>query len=55
MAPDATASSDGTAAEVMASVDSSSDGASFVIADVTRDDAWLAMPVAEAPALPEWQ
>jgi hypothetical protein len=54
MASDGAASCDGTTAEVMASVDSTDEGATYVIADVTCDDAWVAMPVSDAPALPEW-
>jgi hypothetical protein len=54
MTPDATAAVDEPGPEVMASVDHSPSGSTFVIADVTRDDAWLTVPLAEAPTLGEW-
>jgi hypothetical protein len=54
MSPDATTALDESGPEVMASVDRSPSGSTLVIADISRDDAWLTMPVAEAPALGEW-
>jgi hypothetical protein len=54
MASNATTSR-GTAPEVMASVDPTADEDVLVIADVSRDDAFLAIPVAEASTLPEWR
>ena len=54
MTQNATAVADASQAEVMAAVDSSSTRAEFVIADVSRDDAWLSVPVSEAPSLREW-
>ncbi len=45
---------DASHAEVMASVDSTPTQPEFVIADVSRDDAWLSMSVAEAPSLRDW-
>lgn len=48
------ASSDGPG-EVMAAVDRSAGVSTYVIADVSVDDAWLAMPHAEALALPAWR
>ncbi|MBB6647323.1 DUF7556 family protein [Halobellus ruber] len=54
MTQNATAVTDASNTEVMASVDSASAQPEFVIADVSRDDAWLSVPVAEAPSLREW-
>jgi hypothetical protein len=54
MTQNATAVADASHAEVMASVDPSPAQPEFVIADVSRDDAWLSMPTAEAPSLREW-
>ena len=54
MTRNVTAVTDASHAEVMASVDSGSARPEFVIADVSRDDAWLSMPVSEAPSLREW-
>lgn len=54
MTQNATAVADASHGEVMASVDSTSARPEFVIADVSRDDAWLSMPVAEAPSLRAW-
>jgi len=48
------ASSDGED-DVMAAVDRSAGVSTYVIADVSVDDAWLAMPVAEALALSAWR
>lgn len=55
MSVDATVSSDGSNAEVMASVDSSPARPTFIIADVTRDEAWISMGVDDAPALDDWR
>ncbi|MFB6250527.1 MAG: hypothetical protein ABEI27_02375 [Halobellus sp.] len=54
MTPNATAASDASRAEVMASVDSTSGKSEFIIADITCDDAWLSMRVSDAPSLDEW-
>jgi len=54
MTPNATAVSDASRAEVMASVDSTPAHSEFIIADISRDDAWLSMRVSEAPSLDEW-
>ena len=54
MTQNATAVADASQAEVMASVDPSPAQAEFVIADISRDDAWLSMPASEAPSLREW-
>jgi hypothetical protein len=55
MAPDMVAEAEVEAnAEVMASVE---DGPTetFIIADVSRDDAYLTMPLEDAATLPEWR
>jgi len=39
----------------MASVDPEGDCREYVIADVTADDAWLAMDAADAPPLRDWR
>ena len=54
MTQNATAVADASHAEVMASVDPSPTQPEFVIADVSRDDAWLSMPASEAPSLRAW-
>ncbi|MFB6092945.1 MAG: hypothetical protein ABEK02_08055 [Haloquadratum sp.] len=54
MTPNATAVSDASRAEVMASVDSTPAQAEFIIADVSCDDAWLSMRASEAPSLRDW-
>jgi hypothetical protein len=55
MAPDMVAEAEVKAnAEVMASVE---DGPTetFIVADISRDDAYLTTPLADAAALPEWR
>ncbi|MDS0296010.1 DUF7556 family protein [Halogeometricum luteum] len=54
MTPNATAASDASRAEVMASVDSTPSGSEFIIADISCDDAWLSMCETEAPSLRDW-
>lgn len=54
MTQNATAVADASHGEVMASVDSTPTQQEFIIADVSCDDAWLSMPVAEAPSLRDW-
>ena len=54
MTQNATAVADASQVEVMASVDPSPAQPEFVIADVSRDDAWLSMPASEAPSLRDW-
>ncbi|MEZ3142355.1 hypothetical protein [Halobaculum sp. MBLA0143] len=49
MSQPATEVSDG---EVVAALDEAS--AEFVIADIARDDAWLAVGEGEAPTLRDW-
>ncbi len=41
--------------EVMASIDDAHDEERVVIADVTTDDAWIAMPLRNAASLPDWR
>ncbi|WP_331235203.1 DUF7556 family protein [Natronorarus salvus] len=41
--------------EVMAAVDEGERCSRYVIADVSIDDAWLSMPVAEAASLRDWR
>lgn len=41
--------------DVMAAVDRGQGAPTFVIADVSTDDAWLAVPDAEALPLPAWR
>lgn len=41
--------------EVVATVDGDGDRESFVLADLTRDEAWISMAAAEAPVLPAWR
>ncbi|WP_327050713.1 DUF7556 family protein [Halomicrococcus gelatinilyticus] len=57
MTPDTTAVSAPVAedAEVMSSVDDDGRVERLVIADITRDNEWLSMPVADAASLPEWR
>lgn len=40
--------------EVMASVEESTARPELIIADISRDDAWLSVDEAEAPVLTEW-
>lgn len=40
---------------VMASIDSERDGERLIIADVSRDDAWISMPKGAAPTLSTWR
>jgi hypothetical protein len=52
---DATTPVDASSTEVMASVDSAPGRSQFIIADVTCDDAWMAVRLEEASTLPEWR
>ncbi|MFC4359841.1 hypothetical protein ACFO0N_17995 [Halobium salinum] len=54
MAPDATAV-DGVDAEVMASVDAAPGRSELVIADVSRDDAWVSARADAVPRLSDWR
>ncbi|MFW6018516.1 MAG: DUF7556 family protein [Halapricum sp.] len=42
-------------AEVMASVETGPTGETFILADITRDDAYVTLPLAAAATLPEWR
>jgi len=39
----------------MASVDESTGTTEFVIADVSRDDAWVSIQLRDAPGLDDWR
>jgi hypothetical protein len=54
MATDTTAI-DVSAPEVMASVDSTSPSAEFIIADITCEDAWVSVRADDAPHLDDWR
>jgi hypothetical protein len=54
MVSDATAAA-GRDAEVMAAVDAAAGRPEFVVADVSRDDAWLSMDADEAFVLADWR
>ena len=45
----------GQSSDVMASVDESTGATEFVIADVSRDDAWLSIRLRDAPGLDDWR
>ncbi len=53
MAPDVSALSH-TDEQVMAAVDDVDDESMFIIADVSRDDAWIAIHTTEAQSLVSW-
>lgn len=56
MTPDTTAApSPVVADDVMASVDDDGATERFVIADISRDDAWVSIPLCEAASLSGWQ
>ncbi|QSG07902.1 DUF7556 family protein [Halapricum desulfuricans] len=42
-------------AEVMASVETGPAGETFILADITRDDAYVTAPLQDAATLPEWR
>lgn len=49
---------DSDAAEIVFSIDEDGDESGAeraIIADITRDDAWIAAPAADAPRLSEWR
>ncbi|WP_338740629.1 DUF7556 family protein [Haloplanus salilacus] len=54
MAPDVTAAG-GQCSDVMASVDDGRGAPEFVIADVSRDDAWVSIDLPDAPTLDDWR
>jgi|AntRauTorcE11898_2_1112593.scaffolds.fasta_scaffold27338_2 hypothetical protein len=41
--------------EVMASVEPGSTSDTYILADITRDDAFVTLPLEDAAALPEWR
>lgn len=41
--------------EIVGVIDDGSATAEFVIADITRDDAWIAVPARDAAPLEEWR
>ena len=56
MTPDATAAAAPVVADdVMASVDDDGNVERFVIADISRDDAWVSMALDGAASLPAWR
>ncbi|MCO8242654.1 MULTISPECIES: hypothetical protein [unclassified Haladaptatus] len=57
MTPDTAAVSVSVAndSEVMASVDDDGKTERLVIADVSREDAWICMRVTDTASLPDWQ
>lgn len=54
MTPEPMRSPDASPAEVMASVDTSARRPKLIIADVSREDAWISVPEAESASLEEW-
>ena len=55
MTQNATAVTDASHTEVMASVDPSPAQPEFVIADISRDEAWVSIHADDAPALRSWR
>lgn len=55
MGSDATGDGEFLDSEVMGSVDSSGPVSRYVIADTTKDDAWLSIQASEAPDLGDWR
>ena len=45
----------GQSSDVMASVDEGTGTTKFVIADVSRDDAWVSIRLRDAPGLDDWR
>ncbi len=54
MTPNPTPGTDGSNPEVMASVDGDDSRPSLIIADVSRDEAWVSVRADHAPVLTEW-
>lgn len=54
MEPDAVVSPEGDGKAVMGAIEEGS-VERYVIADVTRDEAYLALPLADAASLPAWR
>ena len=44
-----------TANDVMASVDDDGTTEEFIIADISRDNTWISVPLKESAALPDWR
>ena len=55
MSPDAKTSMETSGGEVMASVDESTSETRFIIADISRDDAFLSVALEDALALCNWE
>ncbi len=55
MTPDTATVSVANDSEVMASVDDDGSSKQFVIADVSRENAWICMRVTDTAPLPDWQ
>jgi len=45
----------GQSSDVMASVDETTGAPEFVIADVSRDDAWVSIQLRDATSLDDWR
>lgn len=54
MGPSHTAATE-TDGEVMAAIDEEPAGQRFLVADVSRDDAWVAIALSDAAALDSWR
>jgi hypothetical protein len=54
MAPTHTAAAE-TDGEVMGAIDDESDGDRYVVADISRDDAWVSTLLLDAVVLEEWR
>ena len=54
MAPDVTTAR-GKGSDVMASVDEGAGLPEFVIADISRDDAWVSIQLTDAKVLDDWR
>lgn len=52
---DAALSPHGSGSSVMASIDGDREAERLIIADVSRDEAWIAMPMQDAPSLSRWR
>lgn len=55
MVPDTAAASNSTEGEVMVSIDGDGGAEKVIIADITREGAWISIPLAEAASIPEWR
>ena len=52
---DAALSPRGSGSTVMASIDGDHEEERLIIADVSRDEAWIAMPIRKVPSLTDWR